>query len=275
MLLYDIAKTVSFLYQEPVCIIHGGDLNKGQIEINKTQNNLNIIPAKQINKFPQNKYSCICLDEAHRIYKQQLLNVIQNAKLLNQTCIFSLDSSQSLSETELKYKNEETINDYIKSGFTFSLTEKIRTNTEIADFIKAMFQIKRKSTKKHRYPVEILYAHNHDDFKEIVEYYEKKDFTYIPLTTSRFKSSSLDSLNMTNHPNTHNVIGQEFKKVIVAIDSFFYYDEEERLQAYLHPNPDYLLVRLLFQAVTRAQEALAIVVVNNSKVFKKILTIFD
>lgn len=47
--------------------------------------------------------------------------------------------------------------------------------------------------------------------------------------------------------DTHHVIGQEFDKVVMLLDSSFYYDENGTLQGIPHPNPDYLYPNLFYQ----------------------------
>lgn len=277
LLLYDIAVKASAILQKPSCVIHGGTLNDGQVSLNRRQNDIRIISAKDASKpsFIQEAYGLICFDESQRIYKTQLNTLIKTAQDLKQACIFSIDSSQSLSKTEGMFENEKVIDDLSGPLNTFTLTEKIRTNEEIAAFIKAMLQLNRKSNKDYNYPIKILYADNQKIAVDIISHLESQDYKYIPFTNSTFKRSSLDYLQLAHHLNSHKVIGQEFNSVVVTIDEYFFYDENNHLQACEHPNPDYLLVRLLFQAVTRAREKLAVVIVNNPSVFQKMLFILQ
>ena len=64
-----------------------------------------------------------------------------------------------------------------------------------------------------------------------------------------------------------NVIG--FDNVIVMMDENFKYSEEGDLLGREHPNPDYLLHKLFYQAVSRAREKLCIVVLKNKKTVKR------
>lgn len=64
-----------------------------------------------------------------------------------------------------------------------------------------------------------------------------------------------------------------FDKVLMLIDSNFYYNERNVLEALPHPYHNYLYGKLLFQGITRTRERLCIVVIKDMKLFKKILSI--
>ena len=75
--------------------------------------------------------------------------------------------------------------------------------------------------------------------------------------------------------DTHHVIGQEFDKVVMLLDSSFYYDENGTLQGIPHPNPDYLYPNLFYQGVTRAREQLALIIVNAPELFRQVASIIS
>lgn len=57
------------------------------------------------------------------------------------------------------------------------------------------------------------------------------------------------------------------------MDKNFRYSNEGILQAYEHPNPDYLFPRLFYQNITRARQKLCIIVLDNIDLFTKLLSI--
>lgn len=59
----------------------------------------------------------------------------------------------------------------------------------------------------------------------------------------------------------------------MIIDNTFAYDENRKLRAFEHPNPNYLYRQLLFQGVSRVREKLAIIFVENKDAFAKALSI--
>ncbi len=72
--------------------------------------------------------------------------------------------------------------------------------------------------------------------------------------------------------NSHQVIGQEFDKVILVLDNNFRYNENGELEGgETHPNPNYLFTRLFYQNIYRTREKLCLVIPNNPDMFEKLL----
>ena len=106
---------------------------------------------------------------------------------------------------------------------------------------------------------------------ELLNYYRAQNYTFINYTPSLYYPSTLDQY--PNSLSTHSVIGQEFDNVIMILDDHFAYDNEKKLRAVRHPNPDYLYRKMLIQGVTRVREKLCLLVVNNKPIFQEILAI--
>ena len=73
----------------------------------------------------------------------------------------------------------------------------------------------------------------------------------------------------------HHVIGQEFDRVVMLLDNSFRYSEEGRLEGVPKPNPDFLYPNLFYQSITRVQEKLALIVLENEPLFDKIAGILE
>lgn len=95
------------------------------------------------------------------------------------------------------------------------------------------------------------------------------NYQYISITPS-FYDHSLDYQKAEE--NTHTVIGQEFDKVCMIMDSNFYY-ENGRLKGKMHPNPDYIFTKLLYQGITRARSDLALILTDKN-LLQNIITLF-
>jgi len=87
-----------------------------------------------------------------------------------------------------------------------------------------------------------------------------EEYAYISYTPS-FYDTRIDY--QKTDLNTHNVIGQEFDKVCMIIDDNFYY-EGDRLVGKMHPNPDYIFEKLLYQGLTRVRSSLAIIITDEN-----------
>lgn len=71
----------------------------------------------------------------------------------------------------------------------------------------------------------------------------------------------------------NEAIQTKVDNVIMILDRHFTYDEEKKLRAVSHPNPDYLYRKMLIQGVTRVREKLCLLIVDNMPLFQNILSI--
>lgn len=270
LLLYDIAKEQSRLGR--TCIIHCGLFSEGHTQLQGKIDNLDLIEAKAVNLESIRQYRYIFVDESQRIYENACKLILDVSRMENASCVFSYDYYQTLSYAEENRNIPEMLRQEL--GFVErSLTDKIRTNKEVASFIRNMINLNDKPQKQINYKnIEVIYANDYYEAGEIIKYYSTvKDYTFIGYTPSRFNCSSIDYFS--RYINTHRVIGQEFDNVIFSMDDNFRYSEDGHLQGKEHPNPDYKFYKLWYQGVSRAREKLCILVIGNQELFSSILAI--
>lgn len=69
--------------------------------------------------------------------------------------------------------------------------------------------------------------------------------------------------------NAHEVLGQEFDKVLVLVGSTFYYNDKNSLAVrkanYYDPE------RMFYQSVTRARKQIMLLIVNNPEFMTKLI----
>lgn len=222
LLLYDIAKEQSRLGR--TCIIHCGLFSGGHIRLQGKINNLDLIEAKAVNPESIGQYKYIFVDESQRIYANTCRLILRLSSMQNISCIFSYDYYQTLSHVE----EGNNIPEMLRQESNFmerSLTDKIRTNKEVASFIRNMINLNDKPQKQVNYKnIDVIYANDYDEALKIVKYYcEEKNYTFIGYTPSREKYSPLNYFS--GYINTHRVIGQEFDNVIFSMDDNFRYSE--------------------------------------------------
>lgn len=277
LLLYDIAKELSKKYS--ICIIHCGQVSEKHRQLEGKIKNLELASVKAFCQFENTNtdFDVYILDEAQRIYPNQLNSIIKKTKSKNKTCIFGYDNGQMLSKTEIARDSPKVIEN-ISDIKRFNLTDRIRTNPEISDFIKILLDNNEKGdrTKTKKFPnVSVLYA---DDFKEasvLLYLLRQQGYQYISFTPSSYIKNGLMYFLPEGNANTHMVIGHEFDNVVMVLTYDFKYNEKRRLTAKEHPNPDYLFPKLFYQGITRTREKLAIIVVQNKELFEQITNIFD
>lgn len=269
LLLYDIAKKLSCLGK--VCIIHCAIMPYGLRHLNDKLSLVDIVEAKRINKnFDFSPYSFILIDESHRIHLHQFDTIIQCANNLSIPTIFSYDAGQTLSKNENSAQISQRI-EALPSIQKYKLTKKIRTNPELASFIQRLLDLHSHEIVPAYPSVSISYANNESDAQLLLGQFRANGYTFINFSGSNYYSSSFDIFS--GNIDTHHVIGQEFDAVLMVLNKTFSYDEDGKLRARIHPNPDYLYRNLLYQGLSRVREKLALIVIDNPDLFIKILSI--
>lgn len=217
------------------------------------------------------KLDVILLDEVQRLYPYQLQNIINNARENDTRLIFSLDPRQYLSEKEGNFNNLDYIKEMILSLKHERLTEKIRSNREIAYFIKELFDNDKKNNIEYK-NIEIDNIGIKSDIEEYMDYLENNSWTFLPLTTSKFDSASFEKYSILKpYLNSHRVIGQEFDNVAIILDSSF--EMRNKTLHYKGGNYHYDPVQMVFQNITRTRRKLKFIVIDNIDLYINLMKI--
>lgn len=267
---YDIAK--EFIEEmKKVLIIHCGMLNDGQKELNR-EYSWEIIGVKNWESKIINEYDLVIIDETQRVRKDQLEKICNGIlRSENTKCIFSYDKNQCLSKREMSNNIPDVVNSVYKPK-DYKLKNKIRTNYEIAEFIKSFFNSTKPITPINYSNISVQYFQENKTALKKITTLSMEEWKIINYTSSLYDSHPYDKLKLDLEEDTaHSVIGQEFDKVAVVIDSHFFYDEVGNLSIMgsYHYDP----VKMLFQMMTRARTKLTIVVIDNPEVLNRITDI--
>lgn len=257
-----------------VLIIHCASLNNGQLEL-INEYGWDIIGVKDVNKTQLSDYDVIVIDEAQRIHASQLqsvINIVNNQKI---TCIFSYDAQQFLSYRELRMNNAATI-ELLSNKNIYTLTEKIRTNKEVAEFIGRLYN-RHFRYSINRYPnVSISYFDKAKNVQATLSMLKDQGWTVPKFTPSNYNSFKYESYCIQSTPSAHQVIGQEFDRVVAIIDSDFYYNEDGKLVTLQnYDDRIYSKYGMLYQIISRTRLQLHIVFFNNPQVFQHCLSILN
>ena len=275
LLLYDAAKKKGSR-EKSALIIHCGKLSEGHKALNARCPNINIVEPRFACELSFMRYSSVFVDEAHRMYPWQFDIVANMAREAKIPLICALDPRQSLSKREIANNIDERLDKLPDSKFAFSMTEKIRCNREIAHFIKRVMNFGERVDIPLAGNTEILYAQDDESAIGILRRKQNIGYKVVSISRSLYRNSQFDVFDKVVVDNSHGVIGQEFDSVVVALpDGVFFYRDDGRLDAIEHPNPDYLTVRLLFQAMTRARNRLSLVIVADRKLFLQMVQVYD
>lgn len=267
LLTYDIAKELRNKGKR-VLIVHCAQLNSGQRML-QDEYGWDICMAKAIKDTDLTQYDIIIVDEAQRARQKQFDKLIKSVRQENMTCIFSYDEKQYLCNSE---KIIDMPNQILKvlTQDIFKLTTKIRTNKEIASFIKPLFDIHEKINCSEHSNIDLHYCSTKEDVIILSAHLQMKDWKvpkYTPGIHSKFKYQRYE---IGNEESAHAVIGQEFDKVVAIIDETFKYNENGILVA---DNSCYSQRQMLYQILTRTRQKLYIIILNNEPMLKRCLEI--
>lgn len=268
LLLYDIVKTLSENLK--ICAVHCGILSEGHQYLKRHLKNVTIIDAKSLSSENLQEYEIVCVDETQRLYKNGL-NTILTAYANREIngCIFSYDYAQTLSKKEIRRNNPKRLNE-IEGYQEQKLSERIRTNKELFSFVRNMMRLYDKPHNTIEYKnVDILFSNSVEEADKLSIIYRRRGYTFITFTPSQYVYNTID--HYSEFINSHQVIGQEFNKVLMVLDNNFRYNEKGELEGRDHPNPDYLFPKLFYQNLSRAREKLCIIVLQNEAFFEKLL----
>ncbi|HCH83650.1 MAG TPA: hypothetical protein DE316_11320 [Eubacterium sp.] len=275
LLLYDTVRKLPENVRK--CVIHFGRRTPNIDILEHAIPCTDIITSKDlISKDMLSGYSYILVDETQRIHDDQFEWIIESAAVnpdmkaadscINTKIVMFYDCEQILSRQEQKRAMDKRIEDIADEKYF--LSDRIRTNPELSEFIRNMFDLTKRG-KGYRYDcVTICYANSINEFKKLKAYYKAKQYIYIDYEKS-YKNAS--NMYKTRKFNAYKVIGKEFDKVLTVIDGKFSYNEYGELCADYEGDNDDIIEKFFYQVVTRAREQLCIIVLNNEDIFKQLL----
>lgn len=271
LLIYDIAKEIQS-QSKTSTIIHCGYINFGQSELTLLHN-WSIRSIKTVKEYTisaiLDRCDVLIIDESQRITKNQLDLIIDKTTEYQIPIIFSYDVKQKLGKNEGKDIQKYISSNYPKIPcYEGKLTNKIRTNKEIASFITNLFFIGRSTPYLNYKNITINYFSSMKMLKDYADYLSQDGWEILTYTSSLYTNTDpFIKLSHLSPSNSHSVIGQEFSKVVCVMDSTFYY-KENKLSA---KKSYYNALGMLYENVTRVINELMIIVYDNPALYETIL----
>ena len=267
LLTYDIAKELRNKGKQ-VLIVHCAQLNFGQSMLQENYG-WDICMAKMIGYKVLTEYDIIIVDEAQRIYQAQFNDIKVNAEEKKMKCIFSFDEKQYLRNNEKSRNIAGQISEILTQPI-YKLTDKIRTNKEIASFIKPLFDRNEKINHFKNTNIELCYCSQKQEVILLSRHLQEKGWKIPKYTPGTISTFCYQGYGTANEESAHEVIGQEFDKVVAIIDNNFGYDEGGKLIA---NNRYYSQRQMLYQILTRTRQKLYVIILNNEPMLKRCLEI--
>lgn len=266
MLLFDLAREYAKDNKKAIIIFSG---NKFNCEELSTVLNIDIKPVKNVKITELEDYDVVLIDEAQRLWEETFTAIFG---LQNPTLIFSTDHNQTLSTPE-KNRNIQNRLSEDENVETKKLREKIRTDPAMGSFIKKFLDLKARKIQKYEYS---KVTAEYFSTKEMAEKYikslvENENFVSIEVTDYTTKSSGVMKREKVywGSKTAHSVIGEEYDNVLVPLDNFFYYNEDQKLASrysnqFFYP---YQEDSCIFEALTRTKDRLVLVIIDNPNLF--------
>ncbi len=238
-------------------------------------------------------YSYLLIDESHRLSLSAFQAVCATAKKYHQRVVFCLDPEQILTTADRQNDIAGRIKQLPPTG-EFLLSEHLRGNRELQAFIRQVRDL-RDVPKDHMLyeDVDLGFAADVAEARKLLAYYRGQGYVFINYARTMPETHGTDgSYEETIPPalvpdtsgpfmefeggyDVNHVIGQEFDRVVMLLDTSFYYDADGRLEGVPHPDPDVQYPDLFYQGITRVQEKLALIVLENDILFDTISEILE
>ena len=267
LLTYDIAKELRNKGKR-VLIVHCAQLNSGQRML-QDEYGWDICMVKVIGYKVLTEYDIIIVDEVQRIYQAQFNDIKVNAEKKKMKCIFSFDEKQYLHNDE-KSRNMAGQISAILTQPIYKLTDKIRINKEIASFIKPLFNCNEKLSNLKYANIDLCYCSQKQEVILLSKHLQQKGWKIPKYTPGTISTFCYEGYGTAEEESAHEVIGQEFDKVVAIIDNNFGYDEGGKLIA---NNSYYSQRQMLYQILTRTRQKLYVIILNNEPMLKRCLEI--
>jgi len=269
LLTYDIVK--SLMGSMRAMVVHCGQLNEGHDFL--INSGWNIVSIRNFRNYDLTNVDLVVVDETQRIYSSQFDKLVVEAASKNTHCIFSYDKQQTLSRSESRMDIEGKIN-AVSNAYKYSLSDKIRTNKEIANFIKVLFDNKRNNISiSNCGNIDFDYFTDASNVKNYISLISSEGWEVLRLTPSQYQNEHHESYSQIFSKNSHRVIGQEFDNVAVVIDEYFSYGSDGLL---IYNSPTYYdSVKMLFQNITRTRKKLKLIIIGNRQILNRCLSVMQ
>lgn len=221
------------------------------------------------------EFDVVIIDESQRLKEDQVIKLINliNEKRIEKL-ILALDKAQTLKPEENRLNLYGNLVGRQKEAVEFidCLTERVRTDKELATFIRKFFNVKEKNLDVLNFPkVNVVYFENDCHARWFIETcVNLEGFVSIEMPQKRQWSGTTLPKFYKDSLDGFTVIGREYDKVLIPLTNRVKHNEEGQLIVPVESTYKYLAVNGLFQAMTRVKSQLLLVVVKNKKLFKTI-----
>lgn len=268
LLVYDIAHEL-MRHQRRVLILHASKLNAGQQYLSE-QHGWDIKACRSVAPEACRGYDLVIIDEAQRLSKAQLKRLTKQSE----RCLIAFDALQCLTEEELR-QNTKALILYLSTGHSYRLTEKIRTNRAIAEFVRQLLDRKRRGIVQSE-GIELYNFYSADDVRRFLLVKRAQGWVvprYIPSEDMPYR---YETYTPEDSASAEDIVGQDYDSIVVVLDDTFYYNKEGLLCNSLDDSfALYSLRQMFYQIITRIRKRLCLVLLSNDAVLRHCLSVLQ
>ena len=265
ILLYDIAMELS--KKDPVCIFHLGSYMQELAHLDRRLKRIDFYYGREaFENEIKTEYRAILVDEGHNMDSRMLEKLMDLSAGWNAPIVISYDREDALSSEEQGDCGGMLV-EAIEDFKGYRLTNRIRLNSELSGFIRAVMHYGFGERRRSYPSVSLVYASDEAEASTLLGVFEKEGYEFIR------DNSLTDTGYAGKQVSIAEAEGREYPKVVMLMDESFYYDEKSYLRH--GANDDSQAVRNLFRGLSRAKEKIAVVVKGNEAVFGRLMSMLQ
>lgn len=260
LLLYDIAATLG--RSACVCIIHAGKLTAGHKRLNDAQDLFTILSQEEARGTDLRSFEVILVDEAQDLGPEAFASILDAAEDGNVAALYiSLDERASASVKRARESLGHRLHEAFPVLESRRLTGRIRTNRELAGFIRLLFGLTESVTSVRTSHVKLSCADDEEAAAALVRVFQGQGYQFLPCTYQRQKAAfaclERESLSCEEYERVVMVMGPEIASAKLG-------------RRFLTTVDDVCLAEL-YHGLTRARTDIALVVYSNEEVCERLM----
>ncbi|MCR5452385.1 MAG: ATP-binding protein [Lachnospiraceae bacterium] len=266
LLLYDLALELSS--SEKVGIFHFGAHEAELEKLDERLKRVDFIHCKKADlSSVSREYAALFIDEGHRLDPETLKFILSYAKERFVPVIISYDSEAPIAKSEQKQFSSDLI-EKIPGIIKYRLTNRIRLNKELSDFIAGVVNLNGHHRRGCYPSVSLLFAKDMAEAQKLMQDLMNKGYTYI--RDGLVDAGAAGDGEMI--ADVREATSREYDRVLMVLDGSFFYDEDGYLRSELSGDGR---VRHFYHGLNRAKKKIAVVVIQNTGIFDRILGILQ
>ena len=251
LLLFDLAMILSRRRQ--VLLVHTGQLRQGHLIIDERLHNVSICSDASIPAFESMDLSFLLIDEADLMPCQVLESLLDRARDAGIPVILAYDPHHLLLGDAPDPSAQTIALISRRASLALAFSGNIRVNRPVYNFLRTLLHPKDRAGRPDYSGIDVLCSKSPQETALLAGYYRARGYTRVDFSRE-----------------AREEIAPEYGRVLLVLDSSFYYDEALFLHAVTQEEGR---LKFLYEVLSRTRENLCLIVEGNPSLFLKVLQI--